>query len=261
MKTPRCLLVALALAAASSAQAQLSIPVANVSLANPSAPALTVRLGSTSRYILPTPFTLQGSPELERSALWICMDPLQNLYYRHSGLPAAAEIQYASDDPAQYDRWNPLAPGLNSARLQNLADLFTAYTPTRANGLLASALQLVVPEITNEFTGNTFSLTTGQFRASGSTAAANAVINLAQGILAALDDPGVQGRGDTRSLRFLIDGTYRRQSTEPMQDLVGFVPVPEPSTYAAGAVGLLILLVSARAARRPATDPATPPLS
>lgn len=244
--------VALALLPASSGRAQLDLPVADVSLANPSAPPLTVQLGSTSRYILPTPFVLTGTLELERSQLWICMDPLQTIFYEHSGEPAGSAMHYAGTDPAGYDRWTALAPGLNSARLQNLADLFRAYAPTHTNGLIASALQLAVPEITNEFTGNAFSLTTGKFRASGGSAAANSVIALAQNMLAALSTPGVQNQGDVRSLRFLIDGTYtnRQGGTVPVQDLVGFVPVPEPATYAVAGGGLLLLFVGRRLVRR-----------
>jgi hypothetical protein len=257
MKTPRSILLGLALLTTVAAKAQLNVPVADVTLANPSAPPLTVRLGHTDRQILPTPFVLHGSPALARSPVWVCMDPLQTIYYRQSGQPAGAQLHYASDSPAQYDRWTPLAPGLNAARLQNLADLFQAYLPSHPTGLVASALQLAVPEITNEFDAYSFSLTTGMFRTWGSTAAANSVISLAQSMLASLNDVGIRGRGDVRSLRFLIDGTYRRGcSTELVQDLVGFVPVPEPSTYAAGAAGLLLLLIGARAGRRPTARPA-----
>lgn len=253
MKTPRSILLGLALLTTVAAHAQLNLPVADVTLANPSAPPLTVRLGQTSRYILPTPFVLHGSPALGRSALWVCMDPLQTIFYRQSGEPAGAQLQYGSTNPLQYDRWTPLAPGLDAARLQNLADLFQAYLPAHPSGLIASALQLAVPEITNEFDLYSFSLTTGMFRASGTTTAANSVIALAQSMLASLHDPGVRGRGSIRSLRFLIDGSYtRRANTVPVQDLVGFVPVPEPSTYAAGAAGLLLLLMAARARRRTA---------
>lgn len=227
------------------ARAQLSIPVADIALAYPAAPALTIQLGATTRAILPTPFVLAGS--FDESALWICMDPLQTIFYNGSGQPAGSTALYGSEDPGLYDKWTPMAPGLNSDRLQDLADLFTAYAPTRSNLLLGTALALAVPEITNEFDQNTYNLASGQFKAFGGNATASAIIALANSMLASLHSPGVQGKGNVQSLRFLIDGYY---GTTPVQDLVGFVPVPEPSTYALFGVVLLAPAILLRARRR-----------
>ncbi|HYP17228.1 MAG TPA: PEP-CTERM sorting domain-containing protein [Opitutus sp.] len=223
------------LIAIAPARAQIHVPLADASLAYPGAPGLTIQLGSTSRAILPTPFVLDGA--FAESALWICMDPLQTMFVKTSGKPLSSELIYASDDPGLYDKWTPLAPGLSSQRLQDLADLFNAYAPTRSNLLFGTALQLAVPEITNEFDQHVYSLATGKFKAfGGSNATANSIVALAESMLASLDTPGVRGRGNVQSLRFLIDGFY---GTTPVQDLVGFVPVPEPSTYAFFGVALL----------------------
>jgi PEP-CTERM motif-containing protein len=251
MKVSSLFLLSVGLVLASRAQAQLDVPLTNVALAYPGLPPLTIQLGGTNRYILPTPFVLSGG-SLNQSALWICMDPLQTIFYNGSGQPAGSALNYASNNPGLYDKWTLLAPGLNSDRLQDLADLFTKYAPTQIDSLIGGALQLAVPEITNEFDGNAFSLANGQFQAfGGSNASANAVIDLANTMLASLGDPNVKNHGNVASLRFLIDGWYTNgNGTVPVQDLVGFVPVPEPSTYAFAAVGLLIPLVGFRLRRR-----------
>lgn len=249
MKASKLLAVSVGLLLAGQVQAQLNIPLSDVALAYPGLPPLTVQLGGTSRYILPTPFVLGGT--FENSALWICMDPLQTIFYNGSGgQPAGAALNYQSQDPGLYDKWAPAAPGLDSVRLQHLADLFYAYAPTRADSLIGGALQLAVPEITNEFTGNTLSLGNGQFLAWGSGSAAS-VIALAETMLGRLDDADVAGKGNVKSLKFLIDGSYTNQNgTVFVQDLVGFTPVPEPSTYALAAIAMLVPIVILRVRRQ-----------
>lgn len=235
MKGPSLLVLALSLFLAAPASAQLYVPLSDISLAYPSVPAITIKLGSTSRTILPTPFVIDAP--FDRSALWICMDPLQTIFVDTSGQPAGSAMIYGSDDPGLYDKWTPLAPGLAPDRLQDLADLFTAYAPTRDNLLLGAALQLAVPEITNEFDSHAYDLFSGKFQAfTNSNPIANSIVALAQSMLASLNTPSIQGRGNVDGLRFLIDGYYGQT---PVQDLVGFVPVPEPSTYALFGIALV----------------------
>ena len=245
MKTSVFLACGAALLLATTAPAQLSVPLSDISLAYPSAPAITVKLGATSRAILPTPFVIDGA--YAGSALWFCMDPLQTIFFDGSGQPPGSSLLYDSDQPTFYDKWTGSAPGLSAARLQDLADLFTAVPLNPSNLSLVAALQLVVPEITNEFDGNGYSLFSGKFTASGgANAAANSIVNLAESILASLDTPGVKDRGNVQGLRFLIDGRY---GSTPVQDLVGFVPVPEPSTYALFGVALLVPAIVLRRRR------------
>ncbi len=246
-----CLGVGLTLA--TSAHAQIHIPVADVSLAFPSSPTIKVQLGSTERSINPSPFIIGGA--YDESALWLCMDPLQTMFTNTSGLPPAAMLKFGSDDPANYDKWTPSAPGLSAARLQNLADLFHAYAPTRTDSLVAAALQLAVPEITNEFNSYSFNLSSGKFKAWSTKIAGNAVVTLAQEMLARLDDVDVAGFGDVSALRFLIDGSYQdKKGKTYVQDLVGYVPsftpIPEPSTYALFGIGVLVPVIALRLRRR-----------
>lgn len=249
MKVLKHLPLVLAVLLATTVRAQLDVPLTDVSLAYPSLPPLTVQLGGTNRYILPTPFVLGGS--FEKSALWICMDPLQTIFYNGSGQGPAAALHYQSQDPGLYDKWTPAAPGLDSIRLQRLADLFYVYAPTRNDSLIGGALALAVPEITNEFNANALTLSGGQFRAWGNTTPANAVVALAETMLARIKQADVAGKGNVKSLRFLIDGSYTNGSgTVPVQDLVGFIPVPEPSTYAIGTLALLVPLVGLRMRQR-----------
>jgi hypothetical protein len=248
MKASTLLTVSLGILLSSHVSAQIHVPLSSVSLAYPSAPPTMIDLGGSDRYILPTPFVLSGS--FNQSALWICMDPLKEIFYNQSGEPAGAFLNYTSKTPGAYIKWNPGAPGLNLARQQHLADLFKAYTPTRTDGLIGAALALAVPEITNEFDGNNFSLSSGQFRAWGDSGAAS-VLTLAQTMLNRLGDADVAGKGDLKSLKFLTDGTYtNRNGTVPVQELVGFVPVPEPSTYALGAMAVLLPVIAFRVRRQ-----------
>ncbi|MCR6655651.1 MAG: PEP-CTERM sorting domain-containing protein [Opitutus sp.] len=246
-----CLGVGLTLAL--PAQAQIHIPVADISLAFPSSPTVNVQLGSTPRSIIPSPFVIGGA--YDESALWFCMDPLQTMFTKTSGLPSGATLKFGSDNPANYDKWTASAPGLSAARLQNLADLFHAYAPSRTDALVGAALQLVVPELTNELNGYSFSLLSGKFKAWSSKTAGNAVITLAQEMIDRLDDADVAGFGDVSALRFLIDGKYEtRKGKTYVQDLVGYVPnftpIPEPSTYALFGLGVLVPVIALRLRRR-----------
>lgn len=239
-----------ALLLAAPARAQLNIPLVDVGLAYPSISAVTIQLGGTNRTGLPTPFVIDGL--VSDSLLWFCLDPLQTIYYRGSGKPAGSSLRYASDNPLDFDKWTPLAPGLSAARLQNLADLFKAFAPTTTNQLRGGALQIAIWEIVSEFDATPFSLTAGQMRTSGNAT----LIATAQAMLDSLDDVGVRNFGNTANLDFLIDGTFRSSSggtTVLVQDLVGYsTPVPESGSFAFGAVALLLPAVwlKARRARR-----------
>lgn len=247
MNSSKLILLSVSLLFAGSARAQLNIPLADIDLAYPSIPGVTIQLGATTRTGLPTPFAIDNL--VSDSLLWFCMDPLQTIYYSGSGKPVGSNLNYASSNPLNFDKWTPLAPGLSNARIQNLADLFRAFPPTTTNQLISGAMQIAIWEIVNEFDGNPFNLTNGQMRVSGNAA----LVSTAQGILDSLDDVGVMNFGNSSYLDYLIDGTYRSSPTAIavlVQDLVGYVPpefsttpVPESGTFALGAVGLLLPMI------------------
>jgi hypothetical protein len=252
VKTLRTALVLTGLAfAAASSHAQIFIPVSNVGLAFPAVVPVTLKVGlvgTVTEDVLPTPFLLTGFSA--QSLTWFCMDPLQRIYYNGSGLPAGSNLVYDSNNPANFDLWAPGAPGLTTSRIQDLADLFTAYIPTISNQLVAGALQLAIWEITNEFNGNPYDLATGQMQvlAYGGNPDSASMIATAQGMLNSLSAPSIHNHGDTAELSFLIDGTFAAGRDQPqlVQDLVGFRPVPEPATYGAMGVGLLGVAVALR---------------
>ena len=246
MKILQVRLIALCLLAGASARAQLNVPVASVGLEYPGISAVTISTGGSAENVLPTPFLLSGL--VTQSKAWFCMDPLQRIYYDGSGLPAGSQLNYASTNPSDFDKWTPAAPGLTPARVQDLADLFTAYWPSFNNELIGGALQLAVWEITNEFNGNPFDLSGGQFLGYNNTA----LVNEAQLMLNSLSTVAVQGRGNIAGLSFLIDGTTSIDGTTTfVQDLVGFTPVPEPSTYGiAACIGLGAIVALRRRAER-----------
>lgn len=224
-----------------TARAQVQIPLADVSLAYPSISAVTVQLGGTTRTGLPTPFIISDNL-VPYSLLWFCIDPLQTIYYNGSGEPAGSKLKYASTNPSDFDKWTPAAPGLTAERIQDLADLFTAYAPTRTNQLMGGALQIAIWEIVNEFDGNSFNLASGQMRVSGDAV----LIAAAQNMLNSLSTPGIHNHGNTTYVDYLIDGTYKPVSHDAVlvQDLIGFtLPVPESSSFALGAVALLLPLM------------------
>ena len=224
--------------------AQVDVPVSSVSLEFPGASTVALHIGGTNETVIPTPFQIAGLEGQSRA--WFCMDPLQRIYY--GGGMGATVIHYASTNPTDFDIWNPSSPGLTAARVQNLADLFNAHFPPLAdNALTSGALQLAVWEIANEFSGNSFDLTTGAFTATDNAA----MITLAQSFLSSLSLPGVQGLGNVAGLSFLIDGTLN-PGGDLVQDLVGWhaTPVPEPSTYGiAGAFGLVCVAALRRRRR------------
>lgn len=253
MITSKKLFVAVALLAAGSVRAQLNISLKDVDLAYPSISAVTLQLGGTTRTARPTPFAIDGL--VSDSLLWFCMDPLQTIFFSGSNQPSGSKLGYESDDPANFDKWTALAPGLSIARQQNLADLFRAFAPSTINQTLGGALQLAVWEIVNEFDATPFSLAGGQMRVSGNTL----LVTTAQSMLDSLDDLGVRNSGNIGALDFLIDGTYWTGpgNTVLVQDLLGYnegyntlqnlmaevTPVPESGSFAFGIGGLSLLLI------------------
>jgi len=189
---------------------------------------------------LPTPFIISDNL-VPYSLLWFCIDPLQTIYYSGSGEPIGSKLKYASTNPSDFDKWTPAAPGLSAERVQDLADLFSAYAPTRTNQLLGGALQLAIWEIVNEFDGNAFSLSSGQMRVSGNAT----LVTTAQNMLDSLSTAAVHNHGNTAFVDFLIDGTYKpaNRDTILVQDLIGYTPVPESSSFAVGVSVLLLPLV------------------
>ena len=247
MKIVKTLVIVASVMLGASAQAQLDVPVSSVSLQYPGIGAVTISPGGNVENVLPTPFLLSGLES--RSMAWFCMDPLQRIYYNGSGLPAGSQIHYASFLPADFDLWTPGAPGLTPSRVQDIADLFAAYWPSFNNQLVGAGLQIAVWEIANEFNGNPYNLSTGQFTAYNNAA----YVNEAQMMLDSLGLASIHNHGNVGGLSFLIDGTTPINGQVAfVQDLVGYNPIPEPSSYGmAGAMGLgLIVAWRRRRARR-----------
>jgi hypothetical protein len=234
-----------------TARAQIYLPLQDVQLANTGLPAVTLTLNGNVRNVLPTPFLLSDAA-VPPSAQWFCLDPLQTIYYADSGEPAGNSLQYASTNPANFDLWGAGAPGLTTARVQDLADLFHTYLPVANTSLLLGAIQLAVWEIANEPTGNAYNLDSGLLAITpynGSSAAS--MISTANSMLASLSTPAVLNQGNAASLDFLIDGSYEpigTQNTVLVQDLVGFTlpPIPEPSTYGVAGTALLAAAIGLR---------------
>jgi hypothetical protein len=245
----RPVLVVFGLILGHSAAAQLQIPLTDVQLANASLPAVTVTLNGGSRNAIPTPFVL-NTAFLPPSAQWFCLDPGQTIFHSGSGEPAGNHLNYAGTNPANFDLWGAGAPGLSTARLQDLADLFQAYLPAANTSLTLGALQLAVWEIANESDANPYALGGGFLSVTSyNGTGANAMITSANALLASLNLPSIMNQGNLASIDLLIDGSYQRIGTNNVafvQDMVGFSPVPEPSTYGLMGAGLLAVVIGWR---------------
>jgi hypothetical protein len=252
MNKSKFLLVSSALLFASFARAQLNIPVADITLAYPSISSVDLELGTTNHNgVRPTPFLINNAL-VEDSLVWFCLDPLQVIYIASSGLPNGSKLHYASDDPSDFNKWNSGAPGLNATRIQDLADLFTAYMPATlaGNQTLIGALQVAVWEIVNEFDGYGYHVGSGKMEVHANNAADNALITAAQNMLNSINTAPVQNLGDITRLSYLIDGTYTDKNCDvvKVQDLLGWTPpeftppIPESGSFALGAVAILLPL-------------------
>lgn len=132
---------------------------------------------------------------------------------------------------------------------QAAADLGRLYTNHHAqidvnagssNGTNESAFQLAVWEIVNDRAAGAYSLTTGDFRASGTG------FSLAQLWLSELSTPSASNyAANIWTVQSMIT-----KNKGYAQDLVVFAPVPEPQTYAMMLVGLGLLGFSARRKNR-----------
>jgi hypothetical protein len=260
---------------AAKVQAQINIPVSNVSLdySLSSNYAVTLDLAGTSRSVYVDPFKiastgLTGSlattaeiAAIKSTALWFCMDPLQTIAYGNDG----GSLVYQSITGTDFNKYtdNTVAQalnpsyngGLNTTESNDLKKLFTAnYVAASTNSLTAAALQIAIWEVVNEsntssgaasyqLTGNN----AGNFSITGYNSWS--LISSAQSMLNALANYNAPFTG---ALDFLIDGTYNTGggnncSTVVVQDFVGWAPpIPEPSTYGAAAVGLLGLAIFAK---------------
>ena len=257
-------------------QAQISIPVSNLTLdySLSSTYAVTLNLGWTSRSVYVDPFKIALTPgtisgplattgelaAIQSTALWFCMDPLQTIQYAGSGAPAGSTLVYQSINGADFNKYtdntvakaqNPSSynGGLNSYEITALQKLFSAnYAAASTSSLQAAALQIAIWEVVNESnTGSaaaSYNLTgtnKGNFYISSYNS--STLINTAQGMLNALSNP----IAFTGALDFLIDGTYTTGSganctTVVVQDLIGWAPpgpIPESANFAYGALGLI----------------------
>lgn len=267
---------------AAKVNAQISIPVANISLdySLSSTYAVTLSLGGTTRSVYVDPFKISTTPgtisgplatpaelaAIKDTALWFCMDPLQTIQYNNSGAPAGSTLVYQSITGTDFNKYtdNTVAKaldptykgGLNNYEISALKKLFTNnYVAASSSSLTAAALQIAIWEVVNESNDATkassYNLTgssKGNFFISGYNS--QTLIDTAQGMLNALSNPVVF----TGSLDFLIDGTFTTGTganctTVIVQDLVGWDPpgvIPESSNFAYGALGLLSLATLAK---------------
>jgi hypothetical protein len=175
-------------------------------------PATTVHIASSpdamNEYVYSGAFSTVASDKLGSFETW-CVDILQNTYF--------------NDAVHDYTRQTGVM-ALGAAKVNLLQRLATESFGLVNSGTTSSAFQLAIWEIVNETSG-TLSLTSGSFSASG---ASDNSITLANAWLNAL--PGVNApiRYD---INVLVSGSQ--------QDLAYFTAVPEPSSLALLAVGLL----------------------
>lgn len=268
---------------AEKTQAQITIPVADVSLKFASSSSNSVKItlsgltlaeGSTySRNVLADPFKILPAgitvvsnanvttgltpTEIASSALWFCLDPLQTIVLS----PGSGNLVYQSDNPDNFNVWNANSStsgggGITAYEKTALENLFKRYFVAAAadnTGFTAAALQIAVWEVVNEKspTGTAgvtpYSVFTGNFTASNLSGTASTLLSMANSMLTNRETAVVTSVG---TLDFLIDGKY---NTTLIQDMVGWEkPIPESSNFAVGALGLLAVGVVVRLRNRKA---------
>jgi hypothetical protein len=263
MNTLKTIALSSLLLVAVRVQAQINIPVADVSLDIPlgSDYIVTLNLNNNSRQVYVDPFKITssaGSPitgitpsTITAAALWFCMDPLQTIEYKDSGV--GGDLVYQSQLPANFNKYTEATVaqlgnggGLNSQEIKDLAKLFAVnYIPAETSILKAAALQIAVWEVVNESNdanaASSYQLTGGSAGNFSITAGDSTLITTAQNMLNAIAGTATPKAG---ALDYLIDGTYTNPAdcttTVVVQDLVGWCPpIPESSNFAVGALGLL----------------------
>lgn len=133
----------------------------------------------------------------------------------------------------------------NSRAATDLGKLFSAH-PVVNTELAASAFQIAVWEIVYE-TASSYGLSSGNATFSGGQAASDGALTLASSWLARLSDV------TTITHLNVLESNARTGAfgATPRQDVVFAAPVPEPSTYALMAAGLLSVgFVARRRSRR-----------
>ncbi len=272
---------------AAKVQAQINIPVANVTLDIPLGSAYTVDFnlgGNTRTGVYVDPFKISvpgitgaGATPAEKAiiastALWFCMDPLQTIKYAGSGV--SGDLVYQSTNPANFNKYTEATVaqinnggGLNATEIADIGKLFAqnyvAASATTATGLLnAAALQIAIWEVVNESNNASAAVSgyhlTGVSAGNFSITSGNAtLIATAQTMLTNIASALPLSSG---TLDYLIDGTYSSYNsttctttTVLVQDLVGWAPpIPESANFATGAFGLLGLAVIAKLRSRKA---------
>lgn len=269
MSTFKSIALTSVLLLAAKVQAQISIPVSDVTLAF--APSNLYRINlkldgialfdptnGNTRTAIADPFKIASDPShitgisdatIRSTALWFCLDPLQTIFYSGHG---SGDLNYRSGNSAQFNVFSDngisntqlnKGGGLTAGEATDIANLFARnFVAALSSNLMASALQIAIWEVVNEnspgFSTHSYNLSSGNFSVTNTSTTASNLIWTAQNMLNTRTSAPVTSSG---SLDFLIDGTYNATCpTILIQDMVGWeAPIPESSNFAVGALGLL----------------------